>query len=263
VGRPGLVDRDDSVDVRLFVVAADAERSTRAGLRRLFLLADADTVRAQVKWLPDWDRLKTVLRRLDPSRDAAAEVAELIADRAIGEPDTWPTNADSFARWRKTTRGRVPPETHEATPVVVGTLQRLDGSLDYLKRVERDFRHPATDDVRSQIAALTRPGFLASTPPDWATELPRYLEAIETRLRRIAEGGGAQDLRMRADVEPRAERYWEAVAEDPRLAADERGVRYRWMLEEFRVSTFAQRLGTRVKASAKRLDEAWDALMLG
>jgi ATP-dependent helicase HrpA len=112
-------------------------------------------------------------------------------------------------------------------------------------------------DIRSQLAWLVPAGFLLVTPWERLKEFPRYLQAIEQRL----EKGGRdpqRDAQLTAQLAPLEARYRERVKA-------ERGARrpgddeYRWMLEELRVSLFAQQLKTRVPVSARRLDEAWAA----
>jgi len=85
---------------------------------------------------------------------------------------------------------------------------------------------------------------------EWLTQFPRYLKAVEYRLDKI-QGNVDKD----AEAVAALDRYWR------QLEAAERGIafeRYRWMLEEFRVSLFAQPLGTRVAVSAKRLDREYE-----
>ena len=106
-------------------------------------------------------------------------------------------------------------------------------------------------DVRAQLAWLAPAGFLLSTPRERLQDFPRFLQALEQRLDKAG-----RDAQLVAQVAPLEARYRAQVkaergllppAEDP----------YRWLLEEFRVSLFAQALKTRVPVSAKRLDEAW------
>ena len=116
---------------------------------------------------------------------------------------------------------------------------------------------PVAADVERQLAHLVFRGFLPAT--DWAAlhEVPRYLEALALRLQKIHRGG-AGDARKLAVFEPRWLRYVIRAREHfERGRRDAELVRYRWMLEEFRVSLFAQELGTACRVSEKRLDEQW------
>ena len=112
------------------------------------------------------------------------------------------------------------------------------------------------NDVKGQLANLVYPGFVRATPLEWLKEYPRYLKAIEA-----APGQGRRPGPARPGVERRAGR---TLGDQARLAKHaQEGKRdaelqvYRWMLEEYRVSLFAQQLGTRLPVSDKRLAKQW------
>ena len=100
-------------------------------------------------------------------------------------------------------------------------------------------------------------GFLAATPDDAFASLPRYLEALRVRLDKLRRGG-ANDARRLAEILPLQHRL-ESKARDARARgrSDAELARHRWMLEEYRVSVFAQELGTAFSVSRKKLDEQW------
>jgi ATP-dependent helicase HrpA len=111
------------------------------------------------------------------------------------------------------------------------------------------------DDIRSQLAWLVHAGFLLLTPWHRLQEFPRYLQAIEQRLEK-ASRDPRRDAQLAAEIAPLETRYRAKVKSERGLkppSTDE----YRWMLEEFRVSLFAQQLKTRMPISARRLDDAW------
>jgi ATP-dependent helicase HrpA len=116
---------------------------------------------------------------------------------------------------------------------------------------------PAAADIRAQLAWLTPAGFLLVTPWERLKEFPRYLQAIEQRLEKLVRDP-RRDAQLAAEIGPLESRYRERVKV-------ERGMKppgedeYRWMLEEFRVSLFAQQLKTRAPVSARRLEDAWSA----
>jgi ATP-dependent helicase HrpA len=115
-------------------------------------------------------------------------------------------------------------------------------------------------DVRSQLEALVHPGFLADTPVAQLVELPRYLRAIDVRLDKLRDGP-ARDAALMAQVGPRWER-WRALPEELRRDAEPGSdlARYRWLVEELRVSLFAQTLGVRERVSPQRLDRLWEGM---
>jgi ATP-dependent helicase HrpA len=116
----------------------------------------------------------------------------------------------------------------------------------------------AADDVRKQIAALTKPGFLTDAAWGWLRQYPRYLEAATVRLNKLPRSGAQKDSKAQQTIEDlvglyeyRAEEHRERDVYDPNLA------HYRWMLEEFRVSLFAQELRTAIPVSEVRLEKQW------
>jgi ATP-dependent helicase HrpA len=115
---------------------------------------------------------------------------------------------------------------------------------------------PAVVDVRDQLEGLFGSGFVVATPPEWLDQYPRYLAAAGQRLDRI-ESGRAED-RERAALREHARRVRShRDAAWPSSKARAAFEAYRWLTEEFRVSLFAQTLGTRVKVSAVRLERLW------
>jgi ATP-dependent helicase HrpA len=118
---------------------------------------------------------------------------------------------------------------------------------------------PAIDDIRSQLLALLPDRFLIVTPWSWLVHFPRYLQAIVYRLKKLTSGGLERDLRQSTSIN----RRWESFQQ--RLGginpADQPDVlQYRWLLEELRVSLFAQELGTSVPISPARIDRVGESL---
>jgi ATP-dependent helicase HrpA len=110
------------------------------------------------------------------------------------------------------------------------------------------------DDLVSQLQDLVYPGFLVDLEPGRLEHYPRYLDAVDERLVQFGQDPVRDEKRM-ALVQPWWDRYRAAL--EAGCVYDEDMDAFRWLLEEFRVSQFAQRLGTAVKVSEKRLADAW------
>jgi len=134
----------------------------------------------------------------------------------------------------------------------------VQSMLERLARIQSQLAKiaaPAAADIRAQLAWLMPAGFLLTTPWERLKEFPRYLQAIEQRLEKV-NLNPRRDAQLAAEIAPLEARYRERVKAERGLkppGEDE----FRWLLEEFRVSLFAQQLGTRTRVSARRLDEAW------
>jgi ATP-dependent helicase HrpA len=116
---------------------------------------------------------------------------------------------------------------------------------------------PVLDEIDQQLALLFQPGFIAATPWSWLGQYPRYLKAIVQRLEKL-RGQFQRDRELSRELQPLQRQLAELLQKRPGLLADcEPLRRYRWLLEEYRVSLFAQTLGTLEPVSAKRLREQW------
>ena len=117
--------------------------------------------------------------------------------------------------------------------------------------------------MRDQLARLTHKGFVAATPYRWLRHYPRYLKGLQVRLSKLLNAGLARDAQHLYDVAP----VWRRFLEREQLHRD-RNVndpaleRYRWAVEELRVSLFAQELKTSIPISPKRLDKQWEQVRL-
>jgi ATP-dependent helicase HrpA len=121
--------------------------------------------------------------------------------------------------------------------------------------IERNKPHPAALEAAEHLARLTPSGFLTTTDWNALREYPRYFRAVPMRLEKLRSGGEAADRQGVAELE----KYWQDYVKRRELhelagIADPELEVFRWMIEEYRVSLFAQRLGTAMKVSPQRLD---------
>jgi ATP-dependent helicase HrpA len=116
----------------------------------------------------------------------------------------------------------------------------------------------AAIDAAQQLQRLMPKRFLHAAPWDRLQHLARYLKAITLRLDKY-RADPARDATRLAELRPLEQRYWRLVAERKGVV-DERMLEFRWLLEELRVSFFAQELRTPQPVSVKRLDKAWAQL---
>jgi ATP-dependent helicase HrpA len=127
-------------------------------------------------------------------------------------------------------------------------------SLQKTLREQTARSHAASEEIRDQLDHLIYRGFITATPPHWLMQIPRYLKAIALRLERL-DRDPARDRQRAARIQPLWQAYKERLktkGETPEL------VRFRWLLEEFRVSVFAQELGTLEPVSEARLAKQRD-----
>ncbi|WP_019626027.1 ATP-dependent RNA helicase HrpA [Thioalkalivibrio sp. ALJT] len=249
---PILVDRGDAVSLELEPDPARAARAHRAGLRRLFLLGARKTARDLRRQLPEIERACLNYSTLGSCEVLRDQILEAAADRVfLAEP--WPRDAEAFGERLEARLPEFSPTVMELSRLAAEILRhwhdlrtRLQGDLP-LSWIE------AARDIRGQLEALVPADFLLRTPHDTLPELPRYLQAIDKRLERLTQAPD-KDRARRVAVEP----LWQQAQELIARAPDHPDVlAFRYRIEEFRVSQFAQELGTREKVSPKRLEREY------
>ncbi len=255
---PSLVDAGDSVSIRLATTRNGADAQTRAGLRRLYCLAEYRELKSQVHWLPNIDKLQLYAATMKHSRDLREQLIDLAADLTFMRSQSTPRNAESFEAARKAGRKELLVAAQDLAKVVGPLLERYHESQVKLGEANSPNIRESVTDIRQQLARLVADGFWTATPWSWLTQYPRYLHAILVRLEKLCTGGGARDRQLMLELAAHQRRFDEAIeagslANESLAALDE----YRWMLEEFRISLFAQQVGTSIKISPQRLEKQW------
>jgi ATP-dependent helicase HrpA len=255
VGFPALVDQKDAVTIEVFDEPEVAASKHRAGLRRLFALQLKDALKYLEKNIPDLQRMAVAFMPLGTQEELRDQVIEVALDRAF-MLDPLPANEADFKRRLEEGRTRL--------TLIANEVARLAATIlfDYqtaLRKVKDTKGHPdATADATQQLQRLMPRRFLASASWAQLQHFPRYLKAVVLRLDKLRTDPARDAARM-AEVKSEDQRYWRLVAER-KGAQDARMQEFRWLLEELRVSLFAQELRTPQPVSAKRLQKAWGQL---
>ncbi|MCK9794332.1 ATP-dependent RNA helicase HrpA [Isoptericola sp. 4D.3] len=273
-GYPALVEEEDakrrpSVALRVLADAAGRDARHARGVRRLLL---AETALQAGRITSRWTSKQSLTLAAAPYRNTEALVADLQlaavvaltspdAQKAPGTPTGGPVavqirDAASYTAAREFVRRHLEDEVHRIVGHVVAALTgwrtvegevRASSSLALLNTLQ---------DVRDHVAGLIHDGFVAQTPPRRVPHLVRYLRAASYRLEK-AQTNPARDAELAWRVHDVTEAYDKARAAyaagpaDPVRAAELADVR--WLIEELRVSLFAQQLGTDGAVSEKRI----------
>ena len=258
---PALVDAGDAVNVRLFETEAEASAAMLRGTRRLLLLQVPSGVRSIADRQPNQRKL-AMSRSPYPGIGALLDdCAACAADQVIADAGGPAWDADGFARLVAEARDALPLATARVVDVAGQVLEAAHEAEVRLQRSVIPALAAALADARGQFAALIYPRFVSETGLRRLPDLARYLRAISRRLDTAAADPGRDAERM-AVVREVTEAYQETVADLPparRSGPDVQAVR--WMIEELRVSLFAQLLGTSGPVSEKRIHAALDRLM--
>ena len=255
---PALVDVGESAALRLAETPEQAELWTRGGARRLFILAERRELKAQVQWLPGIEKIRLFAAPLSKERPIDEQLIDLLADRAFYAASGVPRTPDDYEAQRLFGRKEIVPSVQHLARVALALFEAYHTIRLALEQKRPEAWKYLVDDLRQQLADLTPAGFLATTPWQWLEHYPRYLKGMALRLQKMASGGPARDRQGFEQISPRGKAWRERAEQlakqgkiDPELN------QYRWMLEELRVSLFAQELGTSIPVSPQRLDKQW------
>ncbi|TWT67349.1 ATP-dependent RNA helicase HrpA [Allorhodopirellula solitaria] len=252
---PGLVDQGEFVSTRLFSEPAAADASSRMGLARLFAIACRKDLRSQVRHLPAIAEAKMKLSPILSASVIESSLAELLIRLAVVEKREIVRTPDEFA----SRVAQAPARIGEATQDVATWLTKFTAAY-HAMRIAREETSSAkfaaaTADVDEQLAWLFSDGFISWTPWQHLQHVPRYLQAIAYRLDKLRAGAEERDAQSRQLIESLWDRWLAAKHEEERGPRENADSEFRWMIEELRVSQFAQPLGTAVKVSPKRCEK--------
>ncbi len=255
---PALVEEAGVVKEGRFPTQAEAEWQHRRALQRLLLQQLAEPAKFLRSKLPGLTELGLLYRDMGKIDALVEDILLASLDSCIldGEAQL-PRDGAALASLAEKKRGDWTAHAERLARLVLeilkhwhGLQKRFKGKIDLAQAV-------ALNDIKAQLAHLVYPGFVRETPAEWLKEYPRYLKAIEQRFEKI----GAQLQRDRVwsgelagyweQYRARLNKHQQEGKRDPQLAL------YRWMLEEYRVSLWAQQLGTRMPVSDKRLNKQW------
>ncbi len=257
-GYPTLIDQGETVSLRLVDAQSRANHELRYGIRRLICLTIPRELKQQLDHLPHLNNWVLQAKTFPQPLPFRQHLTELIVDRAFLAGQTMPRSEPQFRDCLRAGRLKLAEASAEVAHVISPLFQTF---MDIRKTWEKTAatQWAATrQDVHAQLGQLFAPGFLVTTPWSWLQQFPRYARGIVMRLQKLTAGSGQRDQQHMPAVVHRWQRgidrlkqHRERHVYDPELEV------YRWMTEEFRISLFAQELGTAVPVSEKRLDQQW------
>lgn len=259
---PALIDERDSVAIRLVESPAAAQQQSEQGLIRLLQLQTANSVKYLRKELLRSNSVSLQLAGIEQRRDDwISEILEATYREVFVAGQVLPRSEEEFTKRLQQGQGEVIAigqryaamlEKIAAHYAKIRTLLRQGNQLIWL---------PAIEEIDAQLKLLFPSRFIADTPWQWLQHYPRYLQAIEQRIDKW-RGHFARDRELSRDLMPLQKQIAELIARRPDvLRQSPLAERYRWLLEELRVSLFAQLLGTLEPVSAKRLRELWPQVL--
>ena len=259
-GYPALVDEPDGLALRLLDTPVQAEVAHRRGLRRLIALRLGGDLKSRRRQLPGLKTMSLHYYSLGTQAELEQQLIDLIVDRAFLGDGTLPRSQADFERCLSEGRAQLSDTTARICNRIEVVLAAYHEVRKALSSGRIGDQPEALADIAEQLDALVYPGFIIATPYSWLEHLPRYLKAIELRLAKLRQAPD-RDRDRRVAIQQlwqrykdRREQHLERQRNDPELT------RFRWMLEELRVSQFAQELKTAFPISVKRVEAQWDKI---
>ena len=247
-------EKDGRIALRLFDTSAAAEQAHRLGVIELMKLQLKEQVKDLNKGIQGFTQVAMLLKHInaDTLRD---DLTQAVCDRAFIGEDELPRNEKAFKEQIKRARSRLPAVKEALSRYLQETAAayaELNGKLG---------KHPLTHLLRQRLQTLLAAGFATRTP--WAQwpRLPIYLKAMTLRLEKYS-GNPARDAAREADIQE-LEQMWQektdSLVKQGQPVSDDLAA-FKWMIEELRVSLFAQELKTPYPVSVKRLLKEWEKI---
>ena len=246
-------EKDGRIALRLFDTSAAAEQAHRLGVIELMKLQLKEQVKDLNKGIQGFTQAAMLLKHInaDTLRD---DLTQAVCDRAFIGEDELPRNEKAFKEQIKRARSRLPAVKEALSRYLQETAAaytELNGKLG---------KHPLTHLLRLRLQTLLAAGFATRTP--WAQwpRLPIYLKAMTLRLEKYSSNP-ARDAAREADIQE-LEQMWQEKTDSlvkQGLPVSDDLAAFKWMIEELRVSLFAQELKTPYPVSVKRLLKEWES----
>jgi len=255
IGFPALVDKGTHCDLEVFDDPNVAARTHRVGLRRLFALQFKEQLKFAEKNIPGLQGMGMQFMHIGSQEDLRDQIVAKAIDIACLQ-DPLPVDAASFNQRRDQGKGRI--------GLLINEVARLAGQIlgEYHGLPKRVQGLPAavSADIMAQLQALVHKRFILENEYGQLAHFPRYLKAINVRLEKL-RGNPSRDAQLMAEWQTAASQFQRTLKNMAGKNNDPRMIEFRWMLEELRVSLFAQELRTPMPVSAKRLQKVWESML--
>ena len=255
IGFPALVDKVTHCDLEVFDDPNVAARTHRIGLRRLFMLQMRDQIKFVEKSIPNLQQMGMQFMSMGTQEELRDQIIAKAIDIACLQ-DPLPTDEAGFNKRKDEGKSRIVLLVNEIARLVSQVLTEYHGLPKRLQGINQQ----VAQDMQQQLQGLVHKRFLIENEFSQLSHFPRYLKAMNVRLEKL-RADAARDAKAISEWNQAAAPYQRLMRDksagkntDPKL------VEYRWMLEELRVSLFAQELRTPMPVSVKRLMKVWESM---
>ncbi|MGH1472132.1 MAG: ATP-dependent RNA helicase HrpA [Cellvibrionaceae bacterium] len=261
VGYPALVDNGDDVSLRLMDDHSQAEQALEKGVVRLLLQDLTQQVKYLQKNLFKGKNMALRLAIFGKKEDLiddvlCAAVKQACFSKTVSQ---LPRNKSAYEVLLKTAKENITVKSHYLEHLMLTIADEsivIHALLD--QRNSKKLFSEIQKDIKLQLKRLTRPHFLFYTPEHWLEQYPRFLQGIKKRIEK-SDAQIQKDIQYLDELQPFVDcldHYW--LSDNESLIYKQADVEtYRWMLEEYRLSLFAQPMKTSLPVSSKRLEKQW------
>jgi len=245
---PAIVDKGTSVGVELFDASATAMRAQVKGLRRLAVLENAKAVKYVLRQLPKINEMSLIYSVFASADDLQNDLLELILDQCFFEKGYMIKQQEAFAvRMQQVTA--LMPTANQVCTLVAKILVAWQSVRQQFQLT--DCSQDSKQDIQTQLDTLLYAGFLTRTPYLWLQEIPRYFRALTIRLEKLTDSPAGDEKKLQL-LRPFLQEH---ARLQKTLMDSAESTKLRWMLEEYRVSLFAQPMKTAIPVSPKRIEK--------
>lgn len=251
---PALVDRTDNISIRLFDTPFKAECAMRAGLNRLFQLQMKQDIKYIKKNFPGKDSIILSAANIYKKDQLLDDVVSRVIQSEFIDNYGIVRSKLAFEEIIERERSGLISKTNDLSRLLKTLFSIYKDVNSLIAMMNTSATEDSIEDVQSQLSNLVFPGFIKQIPMEWLAHYPRYLTAIVQRLEKLNRSF-QNDKRKMTTIH----RFWSEYLQLNEMRGgqtmDADVERYRWMIEEYRVSIFAQELKTVIKVSPERLDD--------
>ncbi|MDF2867459.1 MAG: hrpA [Gammaproteobacteria bacterium] len=245
---PALVDKKNAVSIELFAEQAQASQQHRLGLLRLFSLASEQSLNYLQKQLFHLKQLALLYTTIGSKEQLLTDLLQTAVYQTYLYDDELIYQAEQFTKRLAEGKSELISMANEIAQIVEQIL------MAYQTTLKASHKHPLRDEMIEQLQQLVYPGFIFATPQLYLKRLPIYLQAMQIRLSKYLQNPG-RDKQLAAEVKGLWQNYASAFDKTkPEV------IEYRWLLEEYKISLFAQPLKTLMPVSHKRLEQLWEKI---
>ena len=255
-GYPALTDEGDNVSVKVYVSEPEAQHEHIAGIKRLIRLQLSQQVKYLKKNLPGIDQLCLHYSTIGKCEDLKDDLINAVLEQTFLRDNTNIRKQSDFEQIIEQDRGEMVNTASTLCTKLLESIKTFTAVRKQLKGKISANWIDSINDINEQLEHLFYEGFISDTPAKWLQHYPRYLNGISKRLDKL-QTNAERDYQNTRQLLP----LWQNYIDHQDVYYENEALQnYRWLLEELRISLFAQELKTAHPVSVKKLENQWNEI---